>query len=63
MSTSAGTPVEANNVSSIAQTTDVSQQDAMVPRGAIAFFVAMLLAFAVIWLGMYEILVVRQSGL
>jgi hypothetical protein len=63
MSTSSDTSVEASQVSSIAPATTVREQDAMVPRGAIAFFVAMLVAFAVIWLGMYEILVVRQNGL
>lgn len=63
MSTSSDISVEASQVSSIAPATTVLEQDAMVPRGAIAFFVAMLVAFAVIWLGMYEILVVRQNGL
>ncbi len=63
MSTSADTRVEASNVASVSPVAVAHEQDTMVPRGAIAFFVAMLVAFAVIWLGMYEILVVRQSGL
>lgn len=33
------------------------------PRGAIAFFVAMMGAFSLIWLGMYALLVHRQTGL
>lgn len=63
MSNSRGGNARDSNVSSIAPSTIVGEEDAFVPRGAIAFFVAMLVAFAVIWLGMYEILVVRQSGL
>ena len=62
MSTAADTSVEAS-VSSSASATTVHEQDAMVPRGAIAFFALMLFAFAVMWLGMYEILAIRQSGL
>jgi hypothetical protein len=33
------------------------------PKGAIAFFAAMLGAFALIWLGMYVLLVHRQLGI
>lgn len=33
------------------------------PRGAIAFFVAMILGYGVIWLGIYLLLVHRHSGL
>jgi len=33
------------------------------PKGAITFFVTMLAAFSLIWLGMYALLVHRQSGL
>jgi hypothetical protein len=33
------------------------------PRGAIAFFVAMILGYGVIWLGIYLLLVRRHSGL
>jgi len=33
------------------------------PKGAIAFFVSMLAAFSLIWLGMYFLLVHRQLGL
>jgi len=33
------------------------------PKGAIAFFVAMLAAFGLIWFGMYLLLVHRQLGL
>jgi hypothetical protein len=63
MSIPIGTRVGERNVSSIDVSSTVREQDVMVPRGAIAFFVAMLVAFGVIWLGMYEILAIRQSGL
>jgi hypothetical protein len=33
------------------------------PKGAIAFFAAMLVAFGVIWFGMYLLLAHRQLGL
>lgn len=33
------------------------------PKGAIAFFIAMLVGFGLIWLGMYLLLVHRQLGL
>jgi len=33
------------------------------PKGAIAFFAAMLVGFGLIWLGMYALLVHRQLGL
>ncbi len=33
------------------------------PKGAIAFFVAMLVSFGLIWVGMYLLLVHRQLGL
>ncbi len=33
------------------------------PKGAIAFFATMLGAFALIWLGMYVLLVHRQLGI
>jgi hypothetical protein len=33
------------------------------PSGAIAFFVAMLVSFGLIWVGMYLLLVHRQLGL
>ena len=33
------------------------------PKGAVAFFASMLLAFAVIWLGLYFMLVQRQLWL
>jgi hypothetical protein len=55
--------VEANNASAIAPATTMREHVFAVPSGAVAFFVAMLLAFGVIWLGMYEIVVIRQSGL
>jgi len=59
--------VESNAVAAevppVATSETVREHDVMVPRGAVAFFVAMLVAFGVIWLGMYEILVVRQNGL
>lgn len=38
-------------------------EEGFFPRGAIAFFVTMLLAFGVIWLGLYFMLVQRQVGL
>ena len=37
--------------------------DEFFPKGAIAFFVSMLAGFALIWLGMYLLLVHRQLGL
>ncbi len=40
--------------------TDLNSNDEFVPQGAIAFFVAMLIAFAVIWAGLYLLLVQRQ---
>ena len=33
------------------------------PKGAIAFFVAMLASFGLIWFGMYLLLLYRQVGL
>lgn len=33
------------------------------PKGAIAFFVGMLLFFAVIWLGVYALMIFRHTGL
>jgi len=33
------------------------------PRGAIAFFAAMIAAYGLIWLGIYFLLLHRQSGL
>ena len=33
------------------------------PKGAIAFFVAMLLSFGLIWLAMYVLLIHREIGL
>ncbi len=33
------------------------------PKGAIAFFIAMLVSFGLIWFGMYLLLVHRQLGL
>ena len=33
------------------------------PKGAIAFFIAMLLSFGLIWFGMYLLLLHRQTGL
>ena len=33
------------------------------PRGAIAFFVAMIAAYGLIWLAIYFLLLHRQSGL
>ena len=33
------------------------------PRGAIAFFAAMIAAYGLIWLGIYSLLLHRQLGL
>jgi hypothetical protein len=33
------------------------------PRGAIAFFAAMIAVYGIIWLGIYALLVYRQMGL
>lgn len=33
------------------------------PRGAIAFFALMIVGFGLIWLGIYLLLLHRQSGL
>jgi hypothetical protein len=40
-----------------------SSDEQFFPKGAIAFFASMLLAFAVIWLGLYFMLVQRQLWL
>ena len=40
-----------------------AQEQEFSPKGAIAFFVAMLAAFGLIWFGMYLLLVHRQLGL
>jgi hypothetical protein len=37
--------------------------DQFVPKGALAFFVLMLLGFGLIWLGMYWLTLHRQLGL
>lgn len=63
MSNASSRSVGINNASSTSPSNTTAEQDVIAPSGAIAFFVAMLIAFAVIWLGMYEILVVRQNGL
>lgn len=63
MSASVDTSVRPGDISESESSATVREKDVFVPRGAIAFFVAMLVAFGVIWLGMYEILVIRQSGL
>jgi hypothetical protein len=34
-----------------------------VPKGAIAFFIAMLVSFGLIWFGMYLLLLYRQLDL
>ncbi|MGA1983499.1 MAG: hypothetical protein ABSG84_13665 [Acidobacteriaceae bacterium] len=33
------------------------------PRGAVAFFALMIVCFGLIWLGIYFLLLYRQSGL
>lgn len=38
-------------------------EEDFVPRGAIAFFAAMIVFYGVIWLGMYFLLIHRQLGL
>ena len=63
MSASITKSVEPNRGTAIAEATTVQERAVAVPSGAVAFFLAMLLAFAVIWLGMYEIVAMRQNGL
>jgi hypothetical protein len=40
-----------------------SNENEFFPRGAIAFFVAMIVCYGIIWLGIYLLLVHRQAGL
>jgi hypothetical protein len=40
-----------------------SAKDEFFPKGAIAFFVSMLIGFALIWVGIYLLMVHRQLGL
>lgn len=40
-----------------------STQEDFFPRGAITFFVVMIIAYGLIWLGIYCLLLHRQSGL
>ena len=40
-----------------------SSEKEFYPRGAIAFFAAVICSFALIWLGMFLLLIHRQSGL
>jgi hypothetical protein len=40
-----------------------ANEEAFFPKGAIAFFVAVLAGFGLIWLGIYLLLAQRQSGL
>jgi hypothetical protein len=42
------------------QETVVRSNDEFFPKGAIAFFVTMLIGFALIWLGMYVVMVHRR---
>lgn len=44
------------------QSSKVAEEE-FFPRGAIAFFATMLGGFALIWLGMYMLLVHRQLGI
>ena len=41
----------------------ITAQDEFFPKGAIAFFVSMLIGFGLIWLGMYLLMVHRQLWL
>jgi hypothetical protein len=50
-------------MSSRNQLTGSGPEPAFFPKGALAFFGVMLAAFAVIWLGMYFLLVQRQLWL
>ncbi len=45
------------------QTGSKNREDEFIPRGALAFFVIMLLCFGLIWLGMYWLTLHRQLGL
>ena len=63
MTASVSKNMEANRATAIAPAASVRESAVAVPRGAVAFFVVMLLAFAVIWFGMYEIVAIRQNGL
>ena len=38
-------------------------EEEFVPRGAIAFFAAMIAFYGVIWLGIYFLLIHRQLGI
>jgi hypothetical protein len=40
-----------------------SNEKEFFPRGAIAFFVAMIVCYGIIWLAIYLLLVHRQVGL
>ena len=40
-----------------------NHEDQFVPKGAIAFFVVLLLSFGLMWLGMYLLTLHRQLGL
>lgn len=50
--------MDTQNISEKARTTKMLPE--FFPRGAIAFFVCMLVGFAAIWLAMYALLVHRQ---
>lgn len=45
------------------QKTNNRNEPPFVPKGALAFFVLMLLGFGLIWLGMYWLTLHRQLGL
>ncbi|MGA2694788.1 MAG: hypothetical protein ABSE92_01930 [Terriglobales bacterium] len=45
------------------QSDNRKREDQFVPKGALAFFVLMLLSFGLIWLGMYWLTLHRQLGL
>jgi hypothetical protein len=49
--------------SKIEQPSSSANDEVFFPKGAIAFFVAVLAGFGLIWLGIYLLLVQRQLGL
>ena len=44
------------------QSSNSANAEEFSPEGAAAFFVVMILSFGLIWLGMYALLLHRQSG-
>lgn len=44
------------------KTAPEKHNDSFVPKGAIAFFISLSAFFAVVWLGFYALLIMRQHG-